>query len=137
MGLYDHPGGARDSDAWVDAFRLSVTFEVPEEDDGGTGGSDEADDETDDATGEGAGDDGASDSEDSGAHERGPDPDRHGRRAAVDSRGCSAPVGGAGWWLALVLLGLQRRREEAAGGEEADPRSSEEDGSAAVVKASL
>ncbi len=29
--LYDHPGGARDSDAWVDAFRLRVTYEIPDD----------------------------------------------------------------------------------------------------------
>lgn len=28
--LYDHPGGARDSDAWVDAFRLRVVYEIDE-----------------------------------------------------------------------------------------------------------
>jgi len=26
VSLYDHPGGARDSDAWVDSFRLRVTY---------------------------------------------------------------------------------------------------------------
>jgi len=26
VSLHDHPGGARDSDAWVDSFRLSITY---------------------------------------------------------------------------------------------------------------
>ncbi len=43
--LYDHPGGRRDSDAWVDAFKLEVSYEVPTpatEDSGdpGSGGAD-------------------------------------------------------------------------------------------------
>lgn len=38
VGLHSHPGGARDSDVWVDAFRLRVTYEShepPDEADGG------------------------------------------------------------------------------------------------------
>ena len=30
VSLHDHPGGQRDSDAWVDAFRLTVQLTVPE-----------------------------------------------------------------------------------------------------------
>ncbi len=32
VSLHDHPGGARDSDAWVDAFRLTVDYTTAAED---------------------------------------------------------------------------------------------------------
>jgi len=31
LALHDHPGGYRDSDAWVDAFRVEVTFTHPDD----------------------------------------------------------------------------------------------------------
>jgi len=119
VGLHDHPGGARDSDAWVDAFRLSVTFEVPEADEGGEPDGDGEPDGADEV------DEGAH--HDTGTHARGPDEDRQGRRDPVARGGCSAPVGGAGWWLALVLLGLHRRREEVVRGEGESPGAAEEE----------
>jgi len=100
--LHDHPGGQRDSDAWVDAFRLRVTYviedtTVPED----TGESIEEPEDT------GLEDDiGPEDEEDDGDERL---PKDLSEAENEDVGGCSTvPV--VGGWLAILALGLTRRR---------------------------
>ncbi len=109
VSLHDHPGGARDSDAWVDAFRLRVAYttaaveeEPPEDTDSPTDPEDSGPPDLDDSEAP-AGDTGR--------------PERPARQddAVVDSSGCAGcATGGAvavPWtWALLGLLGLRRRR---------------------------
>lgn len=102
--LHDHPGGARDSDAWVDAFSLEVDYSVPQPDGGdGADGGDAAD-------GEAGAADTASDGASEEGRQAGPRPPE-GTACASGGRG-EAPGGGA---LPLLLLGLLLRRGERPG----------------------
>jgi uncharacterized protein (TIGR03382 family) len=102
VSLNDHPGGARDSDAWVDSFRLRVVY---------TGSSDEQDDTgdpPDSEPGEGPdGDTGQFSSEDTGSGPNAPSPPGQ-FGCACQSSGRSLPSGLP--VLLLVLLVLVRRR---------------------------
>jgi hypothetical protein len=112
VSLHDHPGGARDSDAWVDAFRLRVAFttageeEPPEED---SGGEDEPPDDDDPGTVDSA----APSVDDSGRPWPGPGE----AVEAEPSAGCRTPgvgalawLGGAAWFLLIPLRGRRRER---------------------------
>jgi len=133
--LNDHPGGARDSDAWVDAFQMTVTYTVEDsgggEDSGGedgdggdTGVSGGVDSEAgeDDTGGGGSGGSGPSGP---GGGDPGPGP---GDAGLVDTayvsddggeaKGCgcaSRPVDGAPASLLLLILGLAWRRRDRLG----------------------
>ncbi len=105
--LHDHPGGNRDSDVWVDAFRLTVGFEAAEEGDhvdtgSGAGGFDTA-------TGDVVGD------TDAAVEEEPPDddePDSYLRETddseAAAGCGCASGSVGVVWWMA-VLAAARRR----------------------------
>ncbi len=111
VSLHDHPGGARDSDAWVDAFRLRVDYttagedEPPEEDTG------DHEDPPDDSGPQGE-DSAAPSSEDTGRPERPPrDGDDAGDASGCDASGSSAA--GSAWLIAgllWVLVAPPRRR---------------------------
>jgi len=97
--LYDHPGGARDSDAWVDAFRIRVTYTTTDA---------PADDDDDDAAGDD--DDAAGDDDDATGDD---DDDTDGPPGAADDdegweSGCGCDQDGRtrGGLLALAALGL-------------------------------
>jgi len=102
--LYDHPGGARDSDAWADAFRIRITYTTT----GGPGDDD-------------AGDDDAAD-DDAGDDDLGGDDDTDGSPQAADDdggweSGCGCRSGGdrgasACWVLVVAAVGVAgwRRR---------------------------
>lgn len=117
LKLHDHPGGYRDSDAWVDAFRVEVSFTTASESDADTDADADSDTDADtDADGDTDADadadtdtdadadpplDTASDSGpgDSGGHFVPPPGTRGGEC------GCGAGRPGRGSWL-LGLLGL-------------------------------
>ncbi len=111
VSLFDHPGGARDSDAWVDAFRLRVGFttqpDLPPEDTGEP--SDEPSADTGEETGDGIaqGDTGGPDDDSPPGEQQPYDP-------TLDEAGCAGCSGGAaplGWaWAGLLLVGARRRR---------------------------
>ncbi len=95
--LYDHPGGARDSDAWVDTFRIRATYtttEAPGDDD-----DDAADD--DDDTGGADDDDGVGDDDDTGGPPGASDDDDGGWESGC---GCRQGAHGPRAWAALGLL---------------------------------
>ena len=97
--LHDHPGGQRDSDAWVDAFRLRVTYVV-----------EGADDEVDTA------DQVDTENESMGTAQPEPEPDRPDRRPRelpeAPETGCATAPGAGGATLLLVLAALRRPRRE-------------------------
>lgn len=98
--LHDHPGGARDSDAWVDAFRVRVGFTTldPPADDDDTGGDD--DDDTVDP------------GDDDTAGDPGPGPGNH-DPAWENDCSCSAaggPTTGVAAMAALALFVATGRR---------------------------
>jgi len=116
VSLHDHPGGARDSDAWVDAFRLTVSYTTaaddPTVDDTGDGGDEPTEQDSGDS-GEPTSED---DLEDSGQPER---PDRTDDGTTDAATGCNAGrpgTIGVGWsagvfWVLLsVGLGWGRGR---------------------------
>lgn len=118
--LADHPGGRRDSDAWVDAFAVSVAWTGAEPADTGvpdtgvpdtgvpdTGGADSG--RPDDS-----GDPGA-DPSDSGASDSGDDPGKWTDLTAVDGCGCASGRGAVGAWVVAVLAVVGRRRSPATG----------------------
>ncbi|MCP4806847.1 MAG: hypothetical protein GY913_02180 [Proteobacteria bacterium] len=93
VGLGEHPGGARDSDAWVDAFRLEVTYVIDDEALVDTGESGDEDEPPVDTALE-------EDEEDR--------PDRRPRdlsEVGEDVSGC-AVVPSPGGWLGLLLAGV-------------------------------
>jgi len=95
--LHDHPGGARDSDAWVDAFRIRATYtttEAPADDDDDTGADD--DDAGDD-------DDIDADDDDVTDGEPGASDDDHGWDSGC---GCRQGTRAGHAWLGLGLLGV-------------------------------
>ena len=100
--LSDHPGGERDSDAWVDAFRLRVTFTTV--DDPGDDDTSESDDDDagDDDTTVGPGDDDSTDGPPFGDH----DPAWDGCACAAQGRHPGATVG---LLMGLGLLARHRR----------------------------
>jgi len=115
--LDSQPGGNRDSDAWVDAFRLRVTYEVPEpppsDDDDATDPPVDDDDSTepptdDDDSTEADDDDDSTEADDDDSAEPTPAPDP----AELDSDSSSAvpPSSGCAQTLdsgaSLALLGL-------------------------------
>ncbi len=114
VSLHDHPGGERDSDAWVDAFRLRVAYttaaDEPPEDD--TGDSDDPPDDED----PGQDDTGEHTIDDTGRPER---PEREDDKLVVSS-GCdtsTVTTAVLGWlmglfWAALSLLTGWRRGEK-------------------------
>ena len=103
VSLHDHPGGARDSDAWVDAFRLHVTYTASG---GGSNGRSE-----DSGPGDTGGDGSQSDTAEPGDGEGTTDSGRDaagsdGSRSAEVNTGCSVggglPIGAP--WIAFALL---------------------------------
>jgi hypothetical protein len=109
VSLYDHPGGARDSDAWVDSFRLRVSYTTAPDDDDpppdDTGDGPEPED-----TGEAPDGDSGEPGGDTGRPER---PERYDDEAV--SSGCAGCAAGglaptALAWLLVPVLGLRRRR---------------------------
>ena len=101
--LYDHPGGARDSDAWADAFRIRITYTTTDA---------PADDDDDDA----AGDDDFMDDDDDAA---GADDDTDGPPGATDDdggweSGCGCHQDGRlqgklwGLWILGMLFAARR-----------------------------
>lgn len=112
--LEDHPGGARDSDAWVDAFRLKVTFVTPDDPpptDTGVPPVDTGVPPTD--TGVPPTDTGPAG--DTATGDETGDPGSAGPPGVYGGEGCNCATGGAPslrWEMApiLGLLGLVRRR---------------------------
>ena len=109
VSLHDHPGGARDSDAWVDSFRLRVSYTTAADDDlppDDTGAPPEPED-----SGDPNQDDSGESVSDTGRPER---PERQDDTIVVSSgcTGCAATGSGSvGWaWALLALVGLRRRR---------------------------
>ena len=125
--LYDHPGGARDSDAWVDAFRLRVSYTTAADEDPG---SDDTGDGDDDPVPGDTGDSGEEPwNDDPGDSGLGDGPGDHQRYdPSVGTGGCSGcnvstlSSSGFGWavgavWVALsFLLGARRTREDLSAG---------------------
>ncbi len=125
--LHDHPGGQRDSDAWVDAFSITVTYTTADSgddgggDDGGDGGvdSDPGAGGVDSDPGEGGADTDRGDGDDGGGGGRpradSAEPDTaydDDRRYMSAKSGCSVTgVGGAGWALLPALALWVRRRK--------------------------
>ena len=115
LSLHDHPGGARDSDAWVDAFRLRVGYTVsgsdPPPDDSGTGPDDPD-------TGSGAQpDDTAGDPDGHDSGRRDPPGDLVPNAPTGDGCSCAASPAMTAPLLLLLLVGTSRR------GRAADPPS--------------
>jgi len=135
VSLYDHPGGARDSDAWVDSFSLRVVYTTlpPDDDPGGSEeeneeeSGDESEEESGDESGDGYEGRGSSGQYDGGASQGdgadpGSTPQEHtgagcglgltkeeemqGEDDQADNQG--GPTRAV--WLGLVFLGLRRRR---------------------------
>jgi hypothetical protein len=124
VSLHDHPGGARDSDAWVDAFELRVQYTTADdaagEDTGelwsDTGEEGEPADSGDPGDSAGQSDTGGPPDRDDPGDPYGPD--AQGEQGACG--GCVAKAGRGGrpqWqgWFPVVaallpLLGLRRRR---------------------------
>jgi len=114
VSLYDHPGGARDSDAWVDAFRLRVTYSTASGTSHDTGSLEETGgDDTGVSGGSG------SDTSNTGtAGEEVPDTGREsgdeGRAPSYSARtGCNASGAvstGFAWLGLLFFTGLRERR---------------------------
>ncbi len=108
VSLYDHPGGGRDSDAWVDGFRLRVGYTTAADGDDPVDTGDPPDDPPDD-TGEAPEDSGGSQGQDND-----PPGDHEPYDPMVFNTGCegcgggTAPVGLA--WLGLALISARRRR---------------------------
>ncbi len=109
VSLYDHPGGARDSDAWADSFRLQVGFTTASDpiEDSGSPAQDPAGDTAD------TGDLGSDGSGQGSPSDEGPNPppgDHIRYDSSVDDAACAGCAAGgkaAGGlaWLGLALLG--------------------------------
>jgi len=135
--LSDHPGGARDSDAWVDAFAMTVTYTIDDTggddgggDDGGAGDTGDGGGVDSEFGGVDTGDGGSGPGGGPGGAGPGGDPGPGpGDGGLVDTayvsdggeaKGCGCSAGGAGgagglaWAGGLLILGLLRRGERAA-----------------------
>ena len=117
--LDSQPGGYRDSDAWIDAVRVRVTYSVPEppppdgDDDDASGDDDDDDDDDDDLTEDPAGDDDSAgdQEEDPGPGVLPPLDPVDGSTAEEPACGCEQSLDGSALALiGLLLLPLVRRR---------------------------
>jgi hypothetical protein len=117
--LHDHPGGERDSDAWVDAFRLSVTYTIEDPDEDPDAGTQD--------TGAEAWDTGSPDP--AGDGDEGRDRQPRDLSEADPARGCSAAPRAWAWpGLLAALLGVGRRRRQSGRSTERPARACSERG---------
>ena len=113
VSLHDHPGGARDSDAWVDSFRLTVGYTtLATEDTGDTGDIDTGEEDTGDADDTADTDDTDDTDEDTSEPDTDFDSDVDGEDTEKEEPGCSSSGLGANplWLLGLALI--YRRRSK-------------------------
>lgn len=120
--LHDHPGGARDSDAWVDAFTLQVDFTTRSTDTGDDTGSPDTGSKdtghTQDSLSPETGDSAETpddEDKDTEARETTPPPGDRVRYHSAEVCGCASSAHASPGAMWLCLLALLRRRAGAPG----------------------